>query len=99
MQPPMNKAALLAALLVLTFASNSLADALLFVVGSTPYDRQMERIKPVLTASKRVASDDPSLDIVNHWMAGLRSIPYGFTPTWKTPEETESGAPADCKAK
>jgi predicted transglutaminase-like cysteine proteinase len=32
-------------------------------------------------------------------MAGLRAIPYGFTPTWKTPAETESGAPADCKAK
>jgi predicted transglutaminase-like cysteine proteinase len=39
------------------------------------------------------------LNVVNAWMADIRSIPYGFTRTWKTPSETESGAPADCKAK
>ena len=42
---------------------------------------------------------DISLGIINHWIADLRLIPYGFTREWKTPAETESGAPADCKAK
>ena len=32
-------------------------------------------------------------------MGDLRAIPYGFTKEWKTPAETQSGAPADCKAK
>lgn len=93
------KRTLLTAALLWFIASSSFADALLFTVASTPYDRQMARIRPVLTASNSVSSNDPSLSVVNHWMADLRSIPYGFTPTWKTPAETQSGAPADCKAK
>ena len=72
---------------------------LLFTVSSTPYDKQMARIRPVLAAPSRESSNRVSLNIVNHWMGDLRSIPYGFTAMWKTPAETESGAPADCKAK
>src|SRR5438874_10836954 len=59
----------------------------------------MERIRPVLTASNRPASNHVSLGVVNQWMGELRSIPYGFTTFWKTPAEAQSGAPADCKAK
>jgi len=94
----MKKTLLLAATLLAVTAASSFADALLFSVSSTPYDKQMARIRPVLTASNRT-SDRISLNTVNQWMGNLRSIPYGFTKIWKTPAEAQSGAPADCKAK
>jgi predicted transglutaminase-like cysteine proteinase len=93
------KKSLLAALLLSVAASSSFADALFFTVNATPYDRQMTRIRPVLTASTRPSANPVSLTLVNQWMADLRSIPYGFTTFWKTPAEAQSGAPADCKAK
>jgi hypothetical protein len=92
------KRTLLAVALLAITASSSFADALLFTVSATPYDKQMARIRPVLTASNRT-SNGVSLNIVNKWMGDLRSIPYGFTAMWKTPAEAQSGAPADCKAK
>lgn len=90
---------LLTALLLSIAAPSSFADALLFTVKTTPYDKQMARIRPVLTTPSCGSSNRVSLSVVNHWMGDLRSIPYGFTAMWKTPAETESGAPADCKAK
>ena len=93
------KKTLLASLLLSLAASSAFADALLFTVSATPYDRQMTRIRPVLTASQRASGNQVSLGTVNQWMADLRSIPYGFTTFWKTPAEAQSGAPADCKAK
>ena len=95
----MKKTLLFTALLLSFAASSALADALLFTVDSTPYDRQMTRIRPVLTASAHSQNSQVSMAIVNQWMADLRSIPYGFTTFWKTPSEAVSGAPADCKAK
>ena len=92
------KRTLLAVTLLAITASSSFADALLFTVSATPYDKQMARIRPVLTASNRT-SNGVSLNIVNKWMGDLRAIPYGFTAMWKTPAEAQSGAPADCKAK
>ncbi|MEY2547589.1 MAG: hypothetical protein QOD64_171, partial [Verrucomicrobiota bacterium] len=47
----MKKTLLLSSLFLALAASSSFADALLFTVNSTPYDRQMARIRPVLTAS------------------------------------------------
>jgi len=73
--------------------------SVLLSVKNTPYDRQMTRIRPFLTSVEARPTEDLSLGLVNLWMGNLRCIPYGFTPEWKTPEETESGAPADCKAK
>ncbi|MGH8094223.1 MAG: hypothetical protein ACREIF_12250 [Chthoniobacterales bacterium] len=73
--------------------------SMLLGVQSTPYDRQMSRIRPILASETRPVHGKISLGIVNSWMGNLRSIPYGFTKEWKTPAETESGAPADCKAK
>lgn len=93
----MKKLLLLSAVLGLSLSS-AFADALLFAVNSTPYDHQMSRIRPYLGTPGK-ASHGVSLNTVNQWMSDLRSIPYGFTYTWKTPEETLSGAPADCKAK
>ena len=95
----MKKTLLLSALLLAFAASSSFADALLFTVGSTPYDRQMARIRPVLTAPAHSGGSQVSISLVNQWMTDLRSIPYGFTTFWKTPAEAQSGAPADCKAK
>jgi len=95
----MKKTLLLAATLLGITAASSFADALLFTVGTTPYDNQMARIRPVLTAPSRAPSNRVSLNVVNQWMGNLRSIPYGFTAIWKTPAEAQSGAPADCKAK
>jgi len=95
----MKKTLLLAALLLSVAASSTFADALLFTVPATPYDRQMERIRPVLTTASRSTANRVTLNTVNQWMADLRSIPYGFTAVWKTPAEAQSGAPADCKAK
>ena len=94
----MKKSLLLVAFLGLT-VSSSFADALLFAVSATPYDGQMARIRPVLTASSGDSSNRVSLETVNRWMSGLRAIPYGYTAEWKTPAEAQSGAPADCKAK
>lgn len=73
--------------------------SLLLSVKATPYDRQMSRIRPVLNAEIRPIRGQISLGMVNRWMGDLRAIPYGFTREWKTPEETQSGQPADCKAK
>src|SRR3954463_9785423 len=96
---PMKKSLLLSCLLLAFAASSCFADALLFTVNSTPYDRQMARIRPVLTAATHTSGSEVSVSIVNQWMTDLRSIPYGFTTFWKTPAEAQSGAPADCKAK
>ena len=74
-------------------------ESLLLNVKSTPYDNQMSRIRPILASNGPRGRGDISLVMVNQWIGDLRSIPYGFTREWKTPAETESGAPADCKAK
>jgi hypothetical protein len=73
--------------------------SVLLSVKSTPYDKQMTRIRPILASSAKQTRPDVSLGLVNFWIGDLRSIPYGFTVQWKTPAETESGEPADCKAK
>lgn len=72
---------------------------LFLTVKNTPYDKQMSRIRPVLLTESEGRDEALSMGIVNRWIGDLRSIPYGFTRQWKTPEETASGAPADCKAK
>ena len=89
---------LVLALLVLSCLSSQ-AESLLISVKTTPYDRQMTRIRPILASSSPSVGNRVSVRIVNRWIGDLRSIPYGFTRVWKTPSETESGSPADCKAK
>lgn len=75
------------------------AESLYVNVTSTPYDRQMTRISPVLSTKNDGGQHDISLGLVNHWIENLRGIPYGFSQEWKTPSEVESGAAADCKGK
>ena len=75
------------------------AESLFLNVSSTPYDRQMNRIQPVLFAKPSAQKQDLSLALVNHWIQDLRGIPYGFSAEWKTPAEVEVAPVADCKGK
>jgi len=75
------------------------AQSLYFTVSSTPYDKQMTRIRPVLFCKSGGGRQNLSLALVNHWIEDIRAIPYGFTPEWKTPAEVESAIVADCKGK
>jgi hypothetical protein len=93
------KKLLLSAVLVAISATSSFADALLFTVEATPYDKQMSRIRPILENAGSGSGNGVSMNAVNQWMTDLREIPYGYALFWKTPSETLSGAPADCKAK
>ncbi len=88
------------ATLFCVFAGSCLAGSMFLSVESTPYDRQMSRIQPILAASKNgSARRDVPLSLVNHWMENLRSIPYAYQAVWKTPAEVGSGQPSDCKGK
>jgi hypothetical protein len=78
---------------------SAFGQSILLSVKNTPYDKQMSRIRPVLVSESAREGGEISLGMVNYWIGDLRSIPYGFTKEWKTPAETQSGAPADCKAK
>ncbi len=78
---------------------SSQAAAVFVPVKATPYDHQMSRIESVLASSGQAGGAEISIRLVNRWIGDLRSIPYGFTKVWKTPAETETGEPADCKAK
>jgi hypothetical protein len=75
------------------------AESLFIGVDSTPYDRQMTRIRPVLSTKQNARKEDLSLALVNHWIQDLRGIPYGFSPQWKTPSEVQTAPVADCKGK
>lgn len=94
----MKKTLLLLAAVIGFSSASCFADALLLTVNATPYDRQMDRIRPVLNTSA-ASGDHVSLSIVNQWMSDLRDIPYGYQMVWKTPSEVESRNPADCKGK
>ena len=84
---------LIAGLVCLSSVSCFAHSAFFLGVSSTPYDHQMTRIQPVLFSKSSAHKRDVSLAIVNRWIGDLRSIPYGFSPDWKTPEEVrnESG--------
>jgi predicted transglutaminase-like cysteine proteinase len=75
------------------------AQPVLLSVPSTPYDRQMTRIQPVLTSTNSVEKEGVSIALVNHWIQDLRGIPYAFSSEWKTPREVEIAPAADCKGK
>jgi predicted transglutaminase-like cysteine proteinase len=68
-------------------------------VESTPYDRQMARVQPTLTAASGYMIDGISFALVNEWMIELRAMPYRFSREWRTPSEVEAARVADCKGK
>ena len=93
---PKKMLALLIGLICLANVS-AFASSLFMPVDSTPYDRQMSRIRPVLLT--KASRGQVSLATVNQWMEDLRGIPYAYHLEWKTPSEVQSGQPADCKGK
>jgi hypothetical protein len=76
-----------------------LAQPVLLGVPSTPYDRQMTRIQPILVSKIDASKDHLSLIVVNQWIQSLREIPYSFSSEWKTPDEVQKAPTADCKGK
>jgi len=76
------------------------ANPILLSVKTTPYDRQMVRIQPVLVSALAQNTDrELPLRLINRWMGELRNIPYGFSMQWKTPAELAREPVADCKGK
>jgi hypothetical protein len=71
-----------------------------FPVASTPYDRQMNRVQPVLNSgsARQYGATSSSLGIYQ-WMAELRAMPYRYSGIWQTPAEVSSEQAADCKGK
>jgi hypothetical protein len=96
---PVKKIILTLTSLIFLSSISCFAESLYFTVKSTPYDRQMNRIQPVLFSKPATHSGDLSLRTVNQWICDLREIPYGFSSEWKTPAEVESQPVADCKGK
>ena len=80
-------------------ATSCFAGPSFLTVVSTPYDRQMTPISPVLNSSAGSLAGRTSLARINHWLANLRAIPYRYSPQWKTPEQVSSDPVADCKGK
>jgi hypothetical protein len=76
------------------------ANPILVSVNTTPYDRQMARIQPVLVSAPAQSTDrELPLPLINCWIGELRNIPYGFSMEWKTPAEVAREPVADCKGK
>jgi predicted transglutaminase-like cysteine proteinase len=96
---PVKKVFLLILGLICLSSLSCFAETALLTVSSTPYDKQMTRIQPVLFSKSNLHKQNLSLGLVNQWIKDLREIPYGFCPEWKTPAEVNVSPVADCKGK
>jgi hypothetical protein len=86
-------------LFVLGSTSFGLAQSTFFEVARTPYDRQMARIEPSLTAHSGYTPAGLSFTLVNEWMSQLRAMPYQYSREWRTPFEVAAAQVGDCKGK
>jgi hypothetical protein len=86
-------------LITLCSTSAAFAQSTFLEVDSTPYDRQMLRVQPILTAPSGYTVDGISFTLVNEWMIELRAMPYRYSHQWQTPSEVEAARAADCKGK
>ena len=93
------KRVLLFSIVVFGSTSFGLGQSAFLEVASTPYDRQMARIEPVLIAPSGYMIDGMSFALVNEWMIQLRAMPYRYSREWHTPSEVEAARVADCKGK
>jgi predicted transglutaminase-like cysteine proteinase len=93
------KKALWFLVVVLASTSVGLAQPAFVEVDSTPYDKQMARVQPTLTAPSGYMFDEISFALVNEWMIELRAMPYRYSREWQTPSEVEAARVADCKGK
>ena len=80
-------------------ATSCFADPSFLTVATTPYDRQMTPISPVLNSAAGTLAASTSLARINQWLTNLRAIPYRYSPQWKTPAQVSSDIAADCKGK
>src|ERR1041385_6933840 len=96
---PVKKIILTLTSLIFLSSISCFAEPIYFTVKSTPYDRQMNRIQPVLSSKPATPSRDLCLKTVNQWIGDLREIPYGFSAAWKTTAEVGAEPVADCKGK
>ena len=90
---------LLATILLCLWSTAAFSQPLYLSVNSTPYDKQMTRIRSIFLEKSDVGKQDLNLAMVNHWIEDLRNIPYGYTPEWRTPLEVVGSPIADCKGK
>ena len=95
----LRKAGLIGLILFGLSCLSAFAQSSYITVNSTPYDRQMTRIRPVLASAGHQKDQSVSLALVNSWIGNLRAIPYGFSTEWKTPDEVRLASYADCKGK
>jgi len=86
-------------IVLLGWTSVGFSQSTFFEVDSTPYDKQMARVQPTLTAPSGYIIDGISLTLVNEWMIELRAIHYRYSRVWQTPSEVEAARVADCKGK
>jgi transglutaminase-like putative cysteine protease len=89
---------ILLAFLAATSAS-ALAEPIWIDVDSTPYDRQMTRVRPVLASVAGETPETIPLAIVNQWMSRIRRLHYRYSREWQTPSEVMSSKTGDCKGK
>lgn len=75
------------------------AQPALLPVESTPYDKQMARVQPVLASVPAQPVDEIPLVLVDQWMRKLRHLPYRYSKQWQTPFEVSATKAADCKGK
>jgi hypothetical protein len=94
----MGRVSLLAACVGINAAS-CFARPIFLTVASTPYDRQMVPISPVLNSPVGPLAGRTSFDTINQWVTTLRAIPYQYSPQWKTPRQVSFDVAADCKGK
>ncbi|HEV2840031.1 MAG TPA: transglutaminase domain-containing protein [Chthoniobacterales bacterium] len=80
-------------------AASSFAQPNFLTVASTPYDRQMSPISPVLNSPAGTTTGRTSVTTLNQWITSLRAIPYQYSRQWKTPAQVHSDVVADCKGK
>ena len=80
-------------------AVSSLAQPTFLTVASTPYDRQMSPVFPVLNSPAGPLAGPTSVTSLNQWITSVRAIPYEYSRHWKTPTQVNSSVTADCKGK
>jgi hypothetical protein len=93
------KLVLLLSIIVIGSTSFGLGQSTFLEVNSTPYDRQMARIEPILVAPSGYTIDGLSFTLVNEWMVELRAMHYRYSREWQSPSEVELARVADCKGK
>ncbi len=93
------KKALWFLIVALGWTSIGFSQSMFLEVDSTPYDKQMARVQPTLTAPSGYMIDEISFALVNEWMIELRAMPYRYSREWQTPTEVEAARMADCKGK